>query len=505
MKSSTDPYDHRQAERRFIDHVDRVIDDERLRVETNRGRKPVTSFQRTVRRSDKSVDLKRLMIDMRNYDRGLQEKMPAGAAIEVELTQKKWWFFRQRVGRVRAVCVSPNRSLLAGESPPPVSKTDLERILAEVTPPAEGSPLTLVLLSTGGFAPEARDFPKKTAGRTLILVEPTEAGGFAVYGPADSGGLNELFDPEAEEQKRSRIRDAIEAAGHMELSGSGLAADRIAAKTLLPAQMVEAELKSYAREHPGLAAKKLDGRMVLFREGSAVVNMHAAGGGAGGISTMPMIDRIRSLFARKGETEKKIAFLSERRAALGQQRDRAYEEIATLETKDAELKDQFKNAGADLIKRRITSQLLQLRKDMERRQQLLAVLNQQMNVVSTHLHNLELVQQGNTAKLPDSEEMASDAAAAEEMLATLQESSEMAESVGGVASSGLSAEEQALYEELEKENAPPPIPDSMREPSRGEGIAGATQTPAGQRIVPPITPTPERERERKQRGEPEAG
>ena len=200
---------------------------------------------------------------------------------------------------------------------------------------------------------------------------------------------------------------------------------------------------------------------------------------------MPMIDRIKSLFARKGETEKKIAFLSERRAALGQQRDRAYEEIATLETKDGELKEQFKNAGAELIKRRITSQLLQLRKDMERRQQLLTVLNQQINVVSTHLHNLELVQQGNTAKLPDSEEMASDAAAAEEMLATLQESSEMAESVGGVASSGLSDEEMALYEELEKENAPPPIPES---PPRAKPPPPVWDPP--EPLVPPSPPDP---------------
>src|SRR3954466_6000937 len=157
MKSSTDPFEHRQAERRFIEHVDRVIDDERLRVDTNRGRKPVTSFQRTIRRSDKSVDLKRLMIDMRNYDRGLQEKMPAGSAIEVELTQKKWWFFHTRVGRVRAVTISPKRSLLAREVPPPVSKSDLERILSDVTPPADSSPLTLVLMSTGGFSPDARD------------------------------------------------------------------------------------------------------------------------------------------------------------------------------------------------------------------------------------------------------------------------------------------------------------------------------------------------------------
>jgi hypothetical protein len=219
---------------------------------------------------------------------------------------------------------------------------------------------------------------------------------------------------------------------------------------------------------------------------------------------MPMIDRIKSLFARRGETEKKIAFLSERRAALGQQRDRAYEEIANIEVRDAELRQQFKEAPSELVKRRITSQLLQFRKEMERRQQLLSVVNNQINVVSTHLHNLELVQQGQTAKLPDSEEMASDAAAAEEMLATLQESSEMAETVGGVAMGVMNEEEQALFDELSRETAAPD--ETVKEPEPGEGIAGARQTPAGERISPPIAPAPERDRERRQqRGEPEAG
>jgi len=276
----------------------------------------------------------------------------------------------------------------------------------------------------------------------------------------------------------------------MELSGSGLAADRIAAKTQLPAHLVEAELRSYARQHPGLVAKKLDGRMVLFREGSVVTTTATPGG-----LSMPMIDKIRALFARKGETEKKIAFLSERRAALGQQRDRAYEEIAVLEQKDGELREQFKNVGAELGKRRITSQLLQLRKDMERRQQLLTVLNQQINVVSTHLHNLELVQQGQGAQLPDSEEMASDAAAAEEMLATLQESSEMAESVGGVASSGLSAEEQALYEELQRETGAATSSATIAEPPASASIARPNEP-----VSPPIA-----SKQPPRRNEPEPG
>jgi len=216
---------------------------------------------------------------------------------------------------------------------------------------------------------------------------------------------------------------------------------------------------------------------------------------------MPMIDKIRSLFARRGENEKKIAFLSERRAALGQQRDRAYEEISNLESQDSTLREQFKQSSAELAKRRITSQLLQLRKDMERRQQLLAVLNQQINVVSTHLHNLELVQQGQTAKLPDSEEMAEDAAKAEEVLADLEASGELAASVGSIGTMGMSSEEQALYEELVAETAPT---STVKEPPTGASIAGANQTASGNVIRPPIPPIPERARERKP-SEPEAG
>jgi endonuclease/exonuclease/phosphatase family metal-dependent hydrolase len=153
--------------------------------------------------------------------------------------------------------------------------------------------------------------------------------------------------------------------------------------------------------------------------------------------------------------EKKIAFLSERRTALSQQRERSYEEMATLEAQEAQMKRQFGEATGTITKKRVTTQLLQLRKDLERRQQLLSVLNQQVDVVSTHLHNLELVQQGQTAKLPDAEEMTADAVKAEEMLAELEAESELAASIGqtgGIA--GLNAEEQALYEELERETNP---------------------------------------------------
>jgi hypothetical protein len=299
-----------------------------------------------------------------------------------------------------------------------------------------------------------------------------------VFGPVETKSLVDLFDPEAEDSKRARVREEIEAS-QSELTGSGIASDRIATKTQLPLQLVEGELKSHAKNNAGLVAKRLDGRVVLFRAGT--VAMTSKGG------DMPLIDKMKALFARKGENEKKIAFLSERRAALSQQRDRSYDDMTAMEQREAGLRQQFKEASGDLTKRRVTSQLLQLRKDIERRQQLLTVLNQQINVVSTHLHNLELVQQGQSAKLPEGEEIAADAEKAEEMLAQLQADSELVASVGGMASVGLSAEEQALYEELERENVKPAAVEGEKAVAKTEG-----------RVVAPAA-TPQR------RAEPEAG
>jgi hypothetical protein len=474
-----------------MQHVEGLLTDERLRLDTTRGRRPITAFTPAFHtRSDRSVELKRTMSDMGKADRDLEQQMPIGESIEFELKQKKMLVFSEAVGKFRAMCIAPTKALLRGETPEPLGKGEVERQLAAL-PPTPGVPTTLVILSTSGFTLEAHELAERRAERTLIMVEPNEAGGFSVYGPVETKALSDLFDPEAGEEKRRRVREVIESSTG-DLTGSGIATDRVVARTKLPLPLVEAELKEYAKHNRGLVAKRLDGRVVLFREGSVPITASTSPGG----SDMPMIDRIKSLLTRKGETEKKIAFLSERRAALGQQRDRAYEELATLEQKDAALVRQFKESNADVAKRRVTTQLVQLRKEMDRRQQLLSVFNQQINVVSTHLHNLELVHQGKKAALPDSEEMAADAAKAEEMLASLQATGELAETVGTSLQGGLNAEEQALYAELS--GTAPASTTAVRTPSppRPVDAADASDIESSDRI-PSRSPTP--------RADPEAG
>jgi hypothetical protein len=186
---------------------------------------------------------------------------------------------------------------------------------------------------------------------------------------------------------------------------------------------------------------------------------------------MPFFERVKALFSKKGDNDKKIAFLSERRAALSQQQDRIYDDLSRLEDREAQLRQQFKDSTSALTKRRLTSQLLQFRKDIERRQQMVQIISNQVNVVSTHLHNLELVKQGQGAKLPDSEEITADAVKAEEFIAQLQADTELAESVGGIASAGLSDEEQQLFEELEKEAA-----EDKKKAALVDTVTGATTT-----------------------------
>ena len=488
MKNSPDPAVHQQLERQMMEHVERLLADERLRIDTTRGRRPVTTLFRSVESGDRGVELKRVMAEMGKPDRELQSKMPVGAWMEITLAQKKWFFFKETVGKLQVICVSPTRSLLGGQTPQPIGTAEVNKLLTELSMANRGSeiPSTVVIASTSGFDPSAHELAERRADRTLILVQPNEAGGWTTTGPVETKSVVDLFDPEAHEQKRRRVRAYI-AENDLEMLGSGIATDKVAAKTQLPLQFVEAELKSYAKEKPGLNAKRLDGRIVLFREG--VSGTHTALPDNAGGSDMPFLERVKALFSKKGNDDKKIAFLSERRAALSQQQDRIYEDLNKLETRESELRQQFKDSTSALTKRRLTSQLLQFRKDIERRQQMLSVISQQVNVVNTHLHSLELVKQGQAAQIPNSDELAADAVKAEEFLAELQADNEIATGVGSIASAGLSDEEQALFEELEREaqaEKAPPTPVAEK-PEPNEPVKEKPK----ERIPEPIAEEPE--------------
>ncbi|MFI5381526.1 MAG: hypothetical protein ACHRHE_19690 [Tepidisphaerales bacterium] len=481
MSGPADPTWHREREKQIVEHVQKLLGDERLRIETTGGRKHAIMLGRDVMPSDREVDLKRMMMQKGIHDYAVQGRMPLGREVSVTLRKRRFFVFWSIVGDMKVVCISPWQDLLEGHEPRPADVSDVKAVLERLHK-FHGVPQTVVLVSTSGFTESARDLAEQRGQQIAILAEPAASGGWRVKGPAGEEDLLGLIDPEEDDQKRQRVREQIDKA-KVELLSGGVSAEKIAQRTDLPLRMVEDEVKSYAKEH-GLSARKLDGALLLFREGSGLGSPARNGG-----SDMPFIERLKSLFSMKGETEKKITLLSERRAALSRQRDQSFEEMAALETQETQLKDEFKNTTSNLTKKRLTSQLLQLRKDLERRQQVLGMLNQQINVVSTHLHNLELVQQGSSAKLPDSEELAEDAAKAEEVMAELQASYEVAGSVAAAGPSGMSEEEQALFEELEKEMNPAKA-ETPAEKTPAQGAATKTPTEKAPVVAaePPAVP-----------------
>src|ERR1041385_7814553 len=136
MKNKSDPFEHRQAESRFIEHVERLLSDDRLRIETTAGRRPVPTLFRDVRKEDREVELKRLTSESGVYDRQVQGKMPVGREMTVTLSRTSFWMFRKKVGSLKVVCLSPWRDLLEGSEPHPMNASELKPTLHANVEPA---------------------------------------------------------------------------------------------------------------------------------------------------------------------------------------------------------------------------------------------------------------------------------------------------------------------------------------------------------------------------------
>src|SRR5262245_14813843 len=123
------PSIHQQHEKQFIANVERLLKDDRLRLATTIGNRPIVSLRRDVKVEDREVELKRLMIEMDLTDRVLQAQMPLGRRMVVTLSRDFLFFFRRPVGRLRVISVSPLQDLLEGKKPQPITWEKLRGML----------------------------------------------------------------------------------------------------------------------------------------------------------------------------------------------------------------------------------------------------------------------------------------------------------------------------------------------------------------------------------------
>lgn len=151
------------------------------------------------------------------------------------------------------------------------------------------------------------------------------------------------------------------------------------------------------------------------------------------------------------------------RMTLIQQRGEIEIVIAHVEEQESFTLRQGKMATSNLAKRRLAAQLSQLRKDINRHRQTVTVLNHQINIQATDLHNKTIINTAKAAQLPSADELTEHAVAAEQILETITTDAEMVSGFEVNHSQFLvSDEEEAImreFEDAETKDEPEPEPE----------------------------------------------
>lgn len=411
--------------------------------ETAKGRQfRGTIWQRA--RTDDEDRLRALLASNRIYDRERLRSLPANRRLALHGFERRFLFGKRRTGVAIASVLSPlSHYASAPDAPgPPVGLGELLDHVRQLVGEAR-VPHVVGVCSPTGFSDETKNAKIEMPNVTVVLVEPDGYGGWRTQ--ATTEGLDprvlKIFDPEGANEKLERVRRVIDDMSAELLTG-GLSASALAARTNLPQDIVQHALEKVASGDPELRVSAKGGEFLLYR--GAGVQRRERG-------PMNVIDRIRKLLSGEGDEAAKINLLAERRAALAQRRDRIYDDIAKLERREADLFAQGKAATSHVPRRRLAAQLAQLRKDIARQNATAAMLNKQIDIISTDIHNLTLIQQGEMAELPDSATLTEDAVRAEEMLETLRADAELVSQLETGMEETLSSEEElAILREFEE-------------------------------------------------------
>jgi len=443
-----------QAETEFLGGVESNF--ERAKGNQLRG-----SMWQTARHDEEGA-LRAAMASHHRHDRELLKQMPRNSRIAVQGFERRWGFFRRATGVAIASVLCPLEHLASGAEGPLPAVT-LGELMDHVRKLAGDTKLQHVIgvCSPSGFTEEARNARLDQPNVALVLIEPRSGGGWRVNGTGEDlpESVLALFDPEAAAQKIARVRREIEARGADLLVG-GVSVESVAEMLELPVEVVHQAFAAVAREDPELRLTGKAGEALLYR-GAADTKQEAA--------SMNVVDRIKAIFSREGDEAQKINILAERRAALAQRRDRIYEDIGKLEERADKLLKQGQSTTVEVSKRRLASQLAQLRKDIGRQNTTANMLNSQINILSTDIHNLTLIQQNQMARLPDTEELTQNAVKAEEMLETLRGDADLVSSLEvGMGEVMTSDEELAILKEFE-------APAAEAEPSKEPPAKAAPQ------------------------------
>lgn len=383
------------------------------------------------------------MIDRRIFDHAQFAEFPHGRGFSVRGFERRWIFGKRLRSVTVATVLAPPEPLLASDGPvPPVTLGELTEHVRKLVVDAK-APHLIGVCSPSGFAPEVWNTPPDLPNVQLVLVAPRSGGGWRVENPGGKlpEALRRLFDAEDVQRKLARVRQAIESHRGDLLLG-GLTAENLSRELGLSAEVVAQGFEQAAKASPELHVTKQGGEVMLYVGAAEFAGVEE--------SPMSIIAWIKDLFSREGDERKKINLLRARRASLSGKLDELRQNSEQLEKKEQGLTERGRAASSQVAKRGLAGEILRVRQEISRCNTTAAIFNKQINIISTHIHNLELARTGSAVQIPSSEELTEAAVNAEEIIEELAASDQLVSGLEvSMAGSTMSEEEAAILAELQ--------------------------------------------------------
>jgi hypothetical protein len=426
------------------------------------------------------------------YDRDLLDQLPGTRAVSMEFGRRLVWPLSYTVARVRAQVLAPTEALLADKPAGPIGREQVQYTLDryELLPGSQ-RPTAVVLASATGFTPEARALVGDSESPKLVLMGGRDDGGWDVDMP-DSVRYSpwaQLLEFETQDDHVRRLLYHLDKEA-TDLESRGIALAELSDKLGLPLEQTEAAVRQACRSDPRLMTVVHEGELHLARSPLADE-----------VGAMSLWMRIRRLFGFKPSTAERVRIMTAQRVELEQQREDLDRRMNALEAEERESLQKGAAATSDAEKKQLAGKLVRVRRDLRRIRAQVNVFTQQIDIIGTHVHNLTLAEQGRRMELPKAEDLTREAAEAEQVVAELAASADLAAGIEVGAQSPLQADEEeaimaefaqvaeaqaAKAETARAEAAPGSEPETPARTKAGE------KSPAGERsrgrAEPPRTP-----------------
>jgi hypothetical protein len=248
-----------------------------------------------------------------------------------------------------------------------------------------------------------------------------------------------LFDLESQDQRLKRLLYHLEQ-NVGELESRGLRVPELAQRLGMPAGPTELLVRQACRADSRLFTVMHEGALHVCRSPLAEEGQ-----------TMSLWSRIRKLLGFKPTAAEQVRLLTAQRVRLEQQRHELDERVGVLEKEEREAVEAGAAAKTDVARRQLAGKLVRTRRELRRIRAQANVFTQQIDIIGTHIHHQTLAEQGKRVALPKAEELAQEAAEAEQIMAELAANADLAANIEvGATSPAMAEEEAAILAEFEK-------------------------------------------------------